>query len=92
MSIHERILRPDYDASKVDSVVLRRLIEEVRYEKSPEYLLYDRVHNRHNRGSDKVIPEEKRKELNEGWQDLEKGARYSDMGYDRVHNRHNRGR
>jgi hypothetical protein len=40
----------EVDTSKISSVVLARLIEEVRNEKSSTTRVYDRVHNRHNRG------------------------------------------
>ena len=40
----------EVDTSKIPSTVLARLIEEVRSEKSPTPRVYDRVHNRHNRG------------------------------------------
>lgn len=38
------------DTSKVSNIVLRRLIDEVRYENHNNILAYDRAHNRHNRG------------------------------------------
>jgi len=41
---------PEVDISKISSAVLARLIEEVRAEKSSTPRVYDRVHNRHNRG------------------------------------------
>jgi len=37
------------DASKVESSVLRRLIEEVKYEDQNNIAAYNRLHNRHNR-------------------------------------------
>ena len=40
----------EVDISKISSAVLARLIEEVRDEKSATTHVYDRVHNRHNRG------------------------------------------
>ena len=40
----------EVDMNKIPSVVLARLIGEVRSEKSPTPHVYDRVHNRHNRG------------------------------------------
>ena len=40
----------EVDTSKIPSAVLARLIGEVRSEKSPTPYIYDRVHNRHNRG------------------------------------------
>lgn len=40
----------EVDIRTLSSVVLARLIEEVRAEKSSTPRLYDRVHNRHNRG------------------------------------------
>lgn len=40
----------EVDISKISSAVLARLIEEVREEKSSTPHVYDRVHNRHNRG------------------------------------------
>ena len=40
----------EVDTSKISSAVLARLIEEVRNEKPSTTHVYDRVHNRHNRG------------------------------------------
>jgi hypothetical protein len=40
----------EVDTSKLASAVLARLIEEVRNERRPTTPVYDRVHNRHNRG------------------------------------------
>ena len=40
----------EVDTSKISSAALARLIEEVRNEKSSTAHVYDRVHNRHNRG------------------------------------------
>ena len=40
----------EVDTSKISSAVLARLIEEVRNEKPSTTHIYDRVHNRHNRG------------------------------------------
>ena len=40
----------EVDTSKIASAVLARLIEEVRNEKPSTTHVYDRVHNRHNRG------------------------------------------
>jgi len=40
----------EVDTSKISSAVLARLIEEVRNEKPSTTYVYDRVHNRHNRG------------------------------------------
>ena len=40
----------EVDTSKIASAVLARLIEEVRNEKPSATHVYDRVHNRHNRG------------------------------------------
>lgn len=40
----------EVDTRKISSAVLARLIEEVRNEKSSTTRVYDRVHNRHNRG------------------------------------------
>jgi len=40
----------EIDTSKIPSAVLARLIEEVRNEKPSTTHVYDRVHNRHNRG------------------------------------------
>jgi hypothetical protein len=40
----------ELDTRKISSVVLARLIEEVRNEQSSTTHVYDRVHNRHNRG------------------------------------------
>ena len=39
-----------FDAEEISSVVLKRLIEEVRTEKLEPATAYNRVHNRHNRG------------------------------------------
>lgn len=38
------------DIESVPSEVLKRLIEEVRYEKNNNITAYNRTHNRHNRG------------------------------------------
>lgn len=38
------------ERKNIDSVVLRRLIEEVRDEKQGKPTAYNRIHNRHNRG------------------------------------------
>jgi len=38
------------DIESVPSEVLKRLIEEVRYEASNNITAYNRTHNRHNRG------------------------------------------
>lgn len=38
------------EADQLASPVLQRLIEEVRNEKLPQSQLYNRIHNRHNRG------------------------------------------
>jgi len=38
------------DVSELSSVVLRRLMEEVKFENQNNILAYDRAHNRHNRG------------------------------------------
>jgi len=38
------------DASELSNVVLRRLMEEVKFENQNNILAYDRAHNRHNRG------------------------------------------
>ena len=40
----------EVDTSKIPSAVLARLIEEVRHENQATTQVYDRVHNRHNRG------------------------------------------
>ena len=40
----------EVDTSKISSAVLARLIEEVRNEELLPTHVYDRVHNRHNRG------------------------------------------
>lgn len=37
------------DASKVQSSVLQRLIEEIKYEDQNNIAAYNRLHNRHNR-------------------------------------------
>ena len=37
------------DPAKIGSVALRRLVEEVRTNRTPPVGFYDRVHNRHNR-------------------------------------------
>lgn len=39
-----------FDTEKISSAVLRRLIEEVRTEKLEPATVYNRTHNRHNRG------------------------------------------
>ena len=44
---HEPI---EVDAKFMDSVVLQRLIEEVKFEREHNVLAYNRTHNRHNRG------------------------------------------
>jgi hypothetical protein len=38
------------DATKVSNAVLKRLVEEVRYENQNNISAYNRTHNRHNRG------------------------------------------
>ena len=38
------------EVEKISSAVLRRLIEEVRTEKLEPTTVYNRAHNRHNRG------------------------------------------
>ena len=38
------------DPAKIDSVVLRRLVEEVQAGSTSPAACYDRIHNRHNRG------------------------------------------
>ena len=38
------------EASKVPNAVLKRLLEEVKYESQNNILAYNRTHNRHNRG------------------------------------------
>lgn len=40
----------EVDTSRLSSVTLARLIEEVRNEETSAMHPYDRVHNRHNRG------------------------------------------
>ena len=40
----------EVDTNQLSSVVLARLIEEIRNEETSTLHLYDRVHNRHNRG------------------------------------------
>ena len=40
----------EVDTATLSSVTLARLIEEVRNEETSTMHLYDRVHNRHNRG------------------------------------------
>ena len=40
----------EVDMSKISSAALARLVEEVRNEKLPTTPVYDRTHNRHNRG------------------------------------------
>lgn len=40
----------EVDTNQLSSVILARLIEEVRNEEMSNLHLYDRVHNRHNRG------------------------------------------
>lgn len=39
----------EIDLDKVDSVILRRLIEEVRNDVPSPFGGYDRIYNRHNR-------------------------------------------
>ena len=40
------------DPSKIESAVLRRLIDEVKYEQATGNVnAYNRIHNRHNRSS-----------------------------------------
>ena len=38
------------EVSELPNPVLKRLIDEVRYEKKNKIGVYNRVHNRHNRG------------------------------------------
>ena len=38
------------EPSEMLNAVLKRLIEEVKYESQNNILAYDRAHNRHNRG------------------------------------------
>jgi hypothetical protein len=38
------------DVSEISNVVLKRLMEEVKFENQNNILAYDRAHNRHNRG------------------------------------------
>jgi hypothetical protein len=38
------------EVSKVPNAVLKRLIEEVKYESQNNISAYNRTHNRHNRG------------------------------------------
>ncbi|MDP2161279.1 MAG: YhhA family cyclophane-containing RiPP [Flavobacterium sp.] len=38
------------EANKIPSMVLKRLIEEVRFENQNNISKYNRTHNRHNRG------------------------------------------
>ena len=38
------------NVSEVPNPVLKRIIEEIRYEKTNRLGAYDRTHNRHNRG------------------------------------------
>jgi hypothetical protein len=38
------------EVSKVSNAVLKRLIEEVKYESQNNISAYNRTHNRHNRG------------------------------------------
>ena len=47
---HPSMKHLEVDTGKLSSVVLARLIEEIRNDKTPEMQMYDRVHNRHNRG------------------------------------------
>lgn len=44
------------DPATVPSAVLRRLIAEVQQEALPVPSLYDRIHNRHNRGGGSPWP------------------------------------
>jgi hypothetical protein len=37
------------DPSQIDNAVLRRLIQEVKYEQENNINSYNRIHNRHNR-------------------------------------------
>jgi len=47
----ERKPSPVIEAKDIDSVTLRRLIKEVANEqKGPNPQMYNRIHNRHNRG------------------------------------------
>jgi hypothetical protein len=49
-SFSPEIASPIIDVDKIPSLVLQRLIEEVRYERENNILAYNRTHNRHNRG------------------------------------------
>jgi hypothetical protein len=52
---YTEIFRPanvDIDLNKIDSTVLRRLINEIRHDKDAGRngpRMFDRIHNRHNR-------------------------------------------
>ncbi len=43
------VINLDVDISKIESSVLRRLIEEARNETPSTIRAFDRIHNRHNR-------------------------------------------
>jgi len=50
-SIHPTEQEPlSLDAGAIDNVVLKRLIEEVQFDKENNINAYNRTHNRHNRG------------------------------------------
>lgn len=44
----------EIDLSKIDSPVLRQLIEEVRNESREPLQCYNRMHNRHNRSGSRI--------------------------------------
>lgn len=80
------------DRSKVTSPALRRILDEVRIEDQEKRQLYDRVHNRHNRGATREEHNEYKKGRGEKPIPEEVWEQRRGGGYDRVHNRHNRGR
>ncbi|MGI8582547.1 MAG: YhhA family cyclophane-containing RiPP [Chitinophagaceae bacterium] len=40
----------NFEANKISSSVLKRLIEEVKYDSQNNISVYNRTHSRHNRG------------------------------------------
>lgn len=45
----ERIVNLDVDISKIESSVLKRIVEEVKRNTPSTIRAFDRIHNRHNR-------------------------------------------
>jgi hypothetical protein len=43
-------LAPIVDAGQVSNALIKRLIEEVKFDSQNNILAYNRTHNRHNRG------------------------------------------